>query len=339
MGNKINELIENKKVFFIFGSPRSGTSLLSRILNAHSNIAVPPESLIYNNFFDKQDLYSNLAIKSNQLKLLQDILATYDVKNWRPPISFDMAADLIKEPGFNGVFDAVLSAWALSQNIYCWGEKTPRHVFYWEQLKSYYPDAKILHIVRDGRDVCSSILKARFGPKTYYSAAKLWTLYLREMEHIKKNTSANQIFELKYEELLANPKTVLKDICYFLEEEYTDDLLRFYIDDSPYMTDAINEKNLRNPLMKTNAYKWKNELNERSVRIIESIASDYLKKYDYENINASAQISIGEKMYFQYLLGPIKKIIAMLKNKQGHEEAAILFYIFAKRKILNIVEK
>ena len=60
--------------FFILGAPRSGTSLLSRMLNHHDQIAVPFETKIIENFHDKGSLYEPLDEERNQRRLVTDIL-------------------------------------------------------------------------------------------------------------------------------------------------------------------------------------------------------------------------------------------------------------------------
>jgi len=335
---EIDLLKKNKKVFFIFGCPRSGTSLLSRILNAHPNIAVPPESLIYGKF-SSQKAYGDLSTQKDQEKLLEDILLSYELKVWEPKVSRELASTLMEESGFGSVFDAILSSWAFSQNKSHWGEKTPRHIFHWREIQKQFPNAKIIHIVRDGRDVGLSLLKARFGPKTIFSAANLWVKYLDEFERIKLQTNESVVYEIKYEELLTDPENVLKGVCKFLGEEYSSDLLEFYKNDTPYKTDVINEQNLRNPLLITNAGKWKTVMKEDMLKVFESIASRHLKKFGYEVKNYSAKLSRVEQCYYQYLLSPFMRIISMAKNTQGYREAAEFTLIKVRRKIFNIVER
>lgn len=111
----------------MFGCGRSGTSLLSRILNHHPNIAVPFESHVFNTYFPLLRYYGDLENVRNRRRLVADILASYYFRHWKP------------EPD--------------------------------EQLRELYPNARVIHIVRDGRDVAVSLIGARFGPKTVFKAA------------------------------------------------------------------------------------------------------------------------------------------------------------------------
>jgi hypothetical protein len=73
--------------FFIFGCPRSGTSLLSRMLNSHERLALPYESHVFNNFYAWLKDYGSLATVDGRTQLIDDILTTDVMQDWRPRLA------------------------------------------------------------------------------------------------------------------------------------------------------------------------------------------------------------------------------------------------------------
>jgi hypothetical protein len=148
--------------FFIFSCGRSGSSLLSRMLNSHDRLAVPYESHLFNTFYPWLIYYGDLKNKKNQVRMVDDILSTDVLHDFSPRLESRQVIDSIERNDFGGVVEAVLSCWARTQQKPRWGEKTPKHINFWRQILRYFPDAKFIHIVRDGRDTALSWIRARF---------------------------------------------------------------------------------------------------------------------------------------------------------------------------------
>ena len=138
---------------FIFGCPRSGTSLLSRLIGSHPRIAIPFESHLYNTFYPWLKYYGNLECLENRERLVDDILTTEVMRDWVPRPNRQNVISAISRYDFHGIVDSILWTWTQAQGKQRWGEKTPAHLFYWREILSAFPKMQVLHIVRDGRDV------------------------------------------------------------------------------------------------------------------------------------------------------------------------------------------
>jgi hypothetical protein len=319
------------KPFFVFGSPRSGTSLLSRMLGHHENLVVPPESLLFKMFWSFKSNYGDLSITSNQLKLLKDMMATRIIGYWSPKPDFERVVSLIKRPGFGGVVEALIISYGQDKEIKFWGEKSPGHAFFWPQIRSCFPEAKVVHIVRDGRDTAISFRKARMGPKTYYAAAKYWVNYLEAMDRVQSNCSPDNFIEVRYEDLLHHPEQTLNDVCTFLGVSYSVRMLRFHEEKSPYRTDARNTANLQKPLMKNNLEKWRASMSKSELREFESVASIYLSRYDYVPAWHGPPLSRSHETFIRLLYSPAARFISRAKDRQGQKEFLNLQSIKARR--------
>ncbi|MFK8021746.1 MAG: sulfotransferase [Pseudomonadales bacterium] len=313
--------------FFIFGCGRSGTSLLSRMISSHPNLTVPLESHIFNSFSALEGYYGDLSQRPNRLRLIEDILSTQAIQGWQLEASIDDIERCVKSPDLGGVFDAIMQSWTSSKNKKRWGEKTPRHVFHWDDIHRHYPNAKIVHIVRDGRDVALSFMDARFGPKTSYMGAVYWKHYLQKVRQLQ--VAESNVLEVHYEDLLADPETTLTAVCEFLGEEYSDDMLRFYDNSLLYTTDSRNRVNLQSALMQSNTCKWRDQFSDADLERFEAVAGDELRLCGYELTSEEKlpQSSTTEYLYQKYFISAPKRFIAMLKNVQGHREAWIMLSI------------
>ncbi len=318
---------------FIFGSARSGTSLLSRIVGAHPKIAIPFESHLYNTFYPWVKYYGDLSLAKNRERLVDDILSTEVMKDWYPRPDRQLTLDAIDRFDFHGVVNGLMLAWTSTEGKQRWGEKTPWHIFYWREILSGFPNAQVIHIVRDGRDSALSWKQARFGPKHMYHLAARWVNYLEMIEELKTSLDEQSFFEVHYEDLLSEPELVIQKICHFLGEDFAPEMLAFNKNNAPYLTDKQNQQNLSKPILANNSGKWRTEMTAKELRIFEAVAGEMLERYGYERELAQAQISAFEVIKFKYLEHPPQKIIAMLKNRKGHIDGLKRLKIYLRLKL------
>lgn len=315
------ETTNSERPIFIFGCPRSGTSLLTRILDCHPRIAIPFESHFYNTFYPWLSDYGDLHLKANYQRLIDDVLSTEVMRDWNPPPQREQVLTAIEQFDFPGIVQGFMSAWTQAQGKQRWGEKTPAHVFYWPEILRDFPNLQVLHIVRDGRDVALSWQKARFGPKHIYPLAQKWVNYLETVEQLRAQLDDNQFLAIRYEELLSQPEKVTQEVCTFLGEEFDPNMLNFHKSVQYYPTDRRNQQNLSRPPMLANIGKWHTSMSRRELRIFEAVAGTTLGRYGYQTQLNQPQISGREVLQFRYLEHPPRKILAMLKNRKGWIDA------------------
>jgi len=305
--------------FFIVGAARSGTSLLSRIMNSHPHIAVPFESHIYHTFLPWLRHYGDLSRLENMACLLDDILATEMLRHWSPPADRAATLSAIRRHDLHGLVDGLFSSWARAQGKQRWGEKTPSHVRHWRQILQGFPEARFLHVVRDGRDVSLSWIEAPFGPKNLFYAAQRWREYLAWVAELRAAVPAGQLVDVHYAELLAEPERTLERICEFLGEPFDPAMLEYYREAAPYPTDARNIVALDQPLLRDNSGKWRETLTPDELRVFETIAGDALEQYGYPLVAREGGIRLAEQLRYR-ALHPPQRALAMLRNRPGHRE-------------------
>jgi hypothetical protein len=288
------------------------------MLGAHERIAIPFESHLYNTFYPWLPYYGDLGEAANRERLVSDILKTEVMRDWSPRPDRARVLAAVERHDFHGIVAAILRSWTHDVGKRRWGEKTPPHAFWWRPILEGFPTMKAIHIVRDGRDVALSWKRARFGPKHVYLLAQGWVRYLKVVDELRAALPGEQFFELRYEELLRAPDVVLDQVCRFLGEDYSDEMLLFYRHGGSYRTDQANIENLRKPVLRDNTAKWEREMTPHQLRVFEAVAGPMLRRFGYQPRLTDPKMTDLERFRIRYLVHPPRKALAMLKNRKGH---------------------
>jgi hypothetical protein len=167
------------RLVLVLGAPRSGTTWLTQLLLAHPETCGAGEAETW--------LFRGLG----------GFWSNDDLAGWLPPDAVVAALRRFCDRLF-GVARAAAANPVATHFV----EKTPAHVWHVEQITTLYPDVKIVHILRDGRDVARSLGELSFGTETVTEGARGWREYV---ETARERLGTLDHFEVRYEELAADP--------------------------------------------------------------------------------------------------------------------------------------
>lgn len=267
--------IKNMGPLFIVGCQRSGTTMLYRILAETLNIGFGRDNTLFMTLSTNIKKYGDLNTKKNLKKLLEYIEnnSVFKKRFVGMRINNDDFIECLVKREYGDIIRTIYAYWALLQGKTRWGGKTPDYTAHTKSLIKIFPDLKIIHIIRDGRDVATSFLQRRWGPKDPYIAAKYWK------KRVDRGTAGrkllgNKCLEIKYEDFLQFPREKFQEIIKFLN----------------YYGIKKNQANIKfenivSTINKKNIYKWKNKMNPRDVCVFEIIAGEKLENYGYEIVN------------------------------------------------------
>lgn len=263
-------------MFFIIGSARSGTTLLRLILNAHPEVAVPPESRFITELWrgdDEIDVDQFLSALSGHRLFRVWNLEIEDVKREIGTTQRVAYADAV---------EAAYRAWARSKHKACWGDKTPRYIENIPLLARLWPEAKFVHQIRDGRNVVLSYGDVPFGPKTLGKAAALWANRVTAGLLEGRKLGPERYLEIRYEDFVAHPANQAKTLCDFLGIDFDPGMLDYA---EKARTDILPRAARYNPHVaeppKTNTRAWENQMTDNEVAMFEAIAGDVLDMLEY----------------------------------------------------------
>jgi protein-tyrosine sulfotransferase len=220
---------ERYQPFFIIGSGRSGTTLLRATLEAHPDVHIPPENLLGPAIRDWRR-YSRLPWNV----ILRIVLGTFELHpfwdRWELPLAA-LFHEIDRWPHSRRNLAAVLDAlYRAHLRVYKpaairWGDKTPPNTFALPALRSVFPDLRVIHMLRDGRDVVRSFMA--FSTNSLPHFAREWLRSLRAAQAFGARYPA-QYLEIRYENLVREPRATLETAALFLGLTFDDRMLRHH---------------------------------------------------------------------------------------------------------------
>jgi hypothetical protein len=218
---------------FIVGCARSGTTLVHRIVDAHPEIAITPEM----HWITRQFKSRNGLVASELVSELSGHkrFAQFEI----PREEFEGllgSGEALPYPTF---LRRVFGLYGQINNKPLVGNKTPAYVRSIPTFHALWPDAKFVHIIRDGRDVCMSILNWKKAERTagrYASweedpvstTALWWERKVRKGREDGAALGPGLYHEMLYEDLVDDPERECKRLCEFLGVPYDDAMIRFH---------------------------------------------------------------------------------------------------------------
>lgn len=302
---------DKKPPFFIVGMPRSGTTLLSLILNNHSEIAVPPETHFFGRFaklFKKNKLsniQNNLDFFLNSSNVKDFNLSHQDINN--------IKINILNNHEINNrvILDSVITSYCKNNNKKYWGEKTPGHVFYLNQILFYFPESKIIQIVRDPRDVTLSLKKVPWEKGNIIEYIRKWKLSMN-MKYRCKELNKSNYLEVKYENLISNTKREIEIICRFLGIKFENDMINYHLKKNTNFNiykEPWKKKNIQ-PIDSDNKNKWLTEMSITERQVSKIILGDSITKKGYRKDD----IEVNVKGIIVLTLLVLQNLLLILKN-------------------------
>ena len=244
------------RTIFVFGAPRSGTSLIQSVLGAHSRLfSIPGETGIFSsqNIFGRR--HFGLSWAENQALFRE----SRDVVDF-----FDRGVRLLesRSPGREFV------------------EKTPQHVLRLPFLIRRFPRARFVHVVRDGRD-CFASAKSHPGIPQATSARRFAGYWKRCVEAPLRVEPDPRIVRVRYEDFVREARTQLARLMRFLELEIEDPQLDPARFGNQARADREQFRLLREPVSGHRAGRWRAELSAAERRDFERVARAPLAAYGY----------------------------------------------------------
>lgn len=273
--------------FFIIGTQRSGTTLLTRMLSAHPELFIQNEMGdwgVFNKPYSPEQLHERIV----------DKLGSHGVN--------------VKE---------------LQVKRMLWGWKDPMltpHIF---ELAASYPDAKFIVLVRDPRAVVASYIDNAWGLGTNaYTGALRWK---NEVAHqlTLLNIFPNRCLLLKYEALINNTAEWLESIVHFIGVEYSDSMLSYHEKPLEFSQNASNV-NTRKPVNQDSIDKWKRTLSQRQIGTINSVCKGLMQRLNFSHeIEVTHQPKQFEKygyLIHQAIVGEYQLQIQLRKARRARQK-------------------
>jgi len=272
--------------FFVVGCGRSGSTMLREMFNKHSQVYIPGESyFIHMLYWDWHPGMGDAELESFFQKLVvippPPERAVIDDMGWEHD---ELKAFLYesRDKEFSDVVRGIYELGMRRAGKVMWGDKTPRYVLYLPLLIKLFPQARIIHLVRDGRDVALSYLGFDSGPTTVRDAARYWRYMAGVGRHFHKERPDVPYIEVRYEDLVLEPEAGIKEICRFLDIQYEPAMVDFQAGHKrPTEKDSFGHELVGRPVTAGRVGRWRKEMTERDVVVFEALAGRRLQDFGY----------------------------------------------------------
>ena len=263
--------MKGKRIIIVGGVPRSGTSLVQKILGLNSRIYAGPE-------FDHLNAIAKL------FKNFNEGVASGRLKNY-----FDQETIAAE---FGDFIERLMLRKADAEGVEFISEKTPDNILAFEKLSELLPGSKFIWVVRDPRAVISSFQKvfrrsdgtAHVG-KDIKADLELHRIYFDAgQSFLDKYPEKCQV--IRYEQLVSNPKSIVGDLCKFLQIEFEENMLE--TERKSDVSDMIKEVEGEGAWYRPGEFdrtieageadKWKDELGKKDIQLI----NDFFRKNQFQ---------------------------------------------------------
>ncbi len=299
------------------GCPRSGTTLLQQILDAHSRVAITPETHFMKRFWLNRKRYGNLAEDANYYRLIDEIIAMPEFEEMQLERQHFRERALEIERSYARVFGLLLEQFGELQKVEIVGEKTPHHLKFLPTIKEFFPAARFINIVRDPRAVVNSWRSVPWSTGSVGGDANIWR---RDMGIIRESPPEikSVLLTIHYEELVRSPGDVLRQVCSFIGVDFQEAILEFYKQDS-FSVNVEREPwkaNVKTALNPASISRWKTELSESMVREIEGIVWPEMRRLGYQTVSQEGHLLLTEaRRQFKLLGRNVKQKVKSILKK------------------------
>lgn len=311
---------------FVMGTPRSGTTLLAKILGRHPSLFMPGETHFFPDIYSRRNELGGLGNVASVDRVFERLLSLYARYNEpSDQIRIDHLLDengiftqtLKKCSSYRELFSTFMQLQAAYEGKERWGNNVPRDIFHVDEIINFFPDAKIIVCVRDVRAFLLSYqgkwkitaedqverLRKLYHPVV---TSLLWKSSMRLIPGIRKNVRKENLKIVPYEELVQRPEAVVRNVCLLLGEEFESSMLDITSNNSSH---EISSRGI----FKVSVSKWKTDLSPEEIWISQKIAPEELRYINYaiEPVKPNPF-----KVFWIILCSPFALLRAIKANKE-----------------------
>lgn len=271
---------------FIVGSGRCGSTLLRVILTTNPEIHIPPETYVLGGIIQEYRLLSRLPwsfVVRNVLSRLE-YQPNFDMFE----ISLrDLYKELVSVPHQKRTLSYILHSFYMYHaaryrpTATRWGDKTPGNVSCLMELKRVFPNMKVIHMIRDGRDVVRSFLKME-GRMGLEEATDRWLTSINQGRHFGERYPEHYR-EIYYEELVERTESEIRKVCEFIALDFQEEMLHHYEvrNDSPDIARYPHYQNVMKPISVNFVGRWRKDLDRDAMSLLDRRMGYMLRELGY----------------------------------------------------------
>jgi len=208
-----------------------------------------------------------------------------------------------------------------------YGDKTPRYVLYLPQLANLFPEARFVHIIRDGRDVTLSLLEKDWGANNVIEGALFWKQRVEAGREAGRSLGPDRYREIRYERLMDDPEDIVRSVCEFIELPFDPVMLRYY--ERPRdevfrggVRPGTRKRDGRLRLPPTKGLRdWRRQMSKPDIAAFEIVVGDLLQELGYQRgidrLPASARLKARFRVLRHKSQFAVRRFVRRVRFKFG----------------------
>ncbi len=266
----------------VVGCGRSGTTLLRTMFSSHPDLAMsvgqyPLDLWRVRARYEREGGFDLARFAEDLLAVRQFVDMGIDPERLRASLHG------VQSVGYGEAWRRVLALYAAAKGKHRYGHKNPGFVEHLGTVASWWPEARFVHIHRDGRDVALSMVEQGWGPNNVAGAARWWATRVAAGRRGGDALGPDRYLEVRYEELVADPEAALRRICRFVALEYRPEMLGYQHEALESIPERFRHRHGHlTEAPRLGIRDWRRDMPARSVGVFEAVAGPELSTLGYE---------------------------------------------------------
>jgi hypothetical protein len=261
--------------------------MLRIMFEQHPDLAVPPESYFPVSFHRHEGRYRPAGSAGFDLtRLAGDLLAHERFRAWQlDPAVVRARLSGVEPIGYAEAIRRVYALYAEARGTSRYGDKTPPFLLHMERLAGLFPEARFIHLVRDGRSAGLSLRDVGFGPRTVAGTAAYWAERVRLGRDAGRRLGPDRYLEVRYEDLVERTEATLRKLCAFIDLDFRPEMLAYrreVIERIPIGQRHRRGEGLSLRPPERGVRDWRTQMPPRDVAVFEAVAGRELQAFGYE---------------------------------------------------------
>lgn len=267
---------------FIVGYARSGSTMLGAMIGAHPEIICIPEAQFIVDLMPPDSSDS----ETDPVNVVDRIVNHWRFRVWEFDLGPRRPACSNTEPPYRAAIEWLVRRYAESvgrSDALIWVEQAPVHANHIWKILQHFPEAKFIHMVRDGRAVAASIIPLDWGPNEIYSAAHTWQARIGYGYVAAAALGPERLLQLRYEDVVERTEPTMRVVARFLGVEFVPEMLSTTGLRLPRFT-RYQHRLIGEPPRSDRMEGWRKTLSRREIEIFESVVGDLLPLLGYRPV-------------------------------------------------------
>lgn len=303
----------SQEPIFLAGVDRTGIGLLGELLESHPNIAVTRRINYWSFYYNR---YGDLSDLKNFERCLADMMNYTRIKRLQP-LPDRLRSEFLKGQQTYSRLFALLQEYNMERlGKSRWADKSLNSERYAETIMTDFPTAKMIHILRDPRDRYASQLTHRgVGKGKIGAGTALWLWSVRLAENNARHYP-DRYKVVKYETLVTEPESFLQEICDFIGEEYSPEMLMVEQPDQDGSAPNAAAKRVPRQMWSTSIGRFHQNLSEREVAFMQMLIREKMIQNGYQP--EPQELSLSSKLAYYFVDCPVNLTRMLLAQSQAN---------------------